>query len=96
MKTVPVTVSWVSAGDGGRSELPGGLEYSTVSKWPGESSVWSVVLSFAEPPSQGGHRTKGIVRFLVDNAPEGWLKPGEKFEIYEGRRKVADVQIDAS
>lgn len=93
MKTVPATVFWVSPADGGRSNLPGGLEYSTVSKWPGETSVWSVVLHFAEPPSQA-NPTKAIVRFLVDNAHEGWLKPGEKFEIYEGRRKVADVEID--
>lgn len=88
-------VFWVPPGQGGRADLPKGLQYSTVSKWPEDSpgSAWSVVLEFDRSPAEQGSPTPARIRFLVDDAPDR-LKPGRTFEIYEGRRKVADVQVE--
>ena len=99
MKTVSVNVFWVPAAQGGRSDLPKGLQYSTVSKWPDQPdddwlrAAWSIVLEFDRSPAEQGSPSSARARFLVDEAPQDWLQPGRKFELYEGRRKVADVQI---
>jgi hypothetical protein len=99
-KTVSAKVFWVPAAQGGRSHLPKGLEYSTVSKWPDQTdeewlrSAWSVVLKFEESPAKQGSPSSARLGFLADDAPAEWLQPGRKFELYEGRQKVADVQID--
>jgi len=99
MKTVSIKVFWVPSAQGGRSDLPKGFQYSTVSKWPDQTdeewlrSAWSVVLDFDRPPAEQGSPSSARARFLADEAPEDWLQPGRKFELYEGRRKVADVQI---
>ena len=93
MKTVPVKVSWVPPEKGGRKAPPGGMgPYSTIARgpWdkPGES--WSAVLWW----DYEGART-GRMRFLVEEAPEEYLKAGTRCSLYEGPRKVADVEIGA-
>lgn len=100
MKTVSARVFWVPPEQGGRSGLPAGLQYSTVSKWPGQedgawpNSAWSVVLDFDRPPAEQGNPSSARARFLVNDAPD-LLVPGRKFELYEGRCKVAEVQVIA-
>lgn len=100
MKTVSAKVFWVSVAQGGRSDLPKGLQYSTVSKWPHQTdeewlrSAWSVVLEFDRPAAEQGIPSSAQVHFLAGEAPTDWLQAGSKFELYEGRRKVADVQIE--
>ena len=97
MKTASVKVFWVLQEKGGR-ELPRGLQYSTVSRWPGqtdeewEREAWSIVLKFERSPWEQGNPSTGKARFLACDAPD-WLEPGRKFELYEGSRKVADVEI---
>lgn len=98
--TVSARVFWVPSEKGGRAHLPKGLEYSTVSKWPNQTdeewlrSAWSVVLTFDQSPAKQGSPSSTRVGFLADDAPIQWLQSGQKFELFEGRQKVADVQID--
>ena len=45
------------------------------------------------PPDPGG--TQAVrVHFLVENAPNEWLAPGEKFSLFEGNLWVADGVIE--
>ncbi len=76
---------------------PSGLQYSTVARfeddannWPNEA--WSIVveLSGQLPASL---ETTANIRFLVPNAPNRLLQPGSRFELYEGRRMVANGQV---
>jgi len=97
LKTVPIWVFW---DPDGRVHLPGGLQYSTTSRWPHqktkeewEQDCWSVVLTFELPPDRQGSPSKGLLRFLVEEAPHDWLKPDGKLQLYEGPKKVADVLI---
>jgi hypothetical protein len=94
---VSARVFWISPEQGGRSGLPMGLQYSTISKWPNQpdgGSAWSVVLEFDRSPAEQGSPSLAKARFLVEEAPQNWLQSGRKFELYEGPHKVADVEID--
>jgi hypothetical protein len=91
-------VTWLPSEEGGRSALPTGTRYVTIGrfpedgpKWPDGS--WSVVLDFPKPPSEQGVTSFGRASFLVGNAPEERLRPGRTFELYEGLRKVATVEL---
>ena len=92
------TVSWLSADEGGRTELPDGHRYVTVGKFPDDGlgwpdGAWSVVLEFDIPPSRQGSPSLATASFLMDTAPHERLRPGSRFELYEGLRKVATVQL---
>ena len=96
-KTVIALVKWLTPLEGGRNTPPSGPTYSTVAKfeesaheWP--RIAWSVVLEFLEIPIQA-EKTKALVRFLVPNSPDRWLKTGAHFDLYEGIRIVAHVEV---
>ena len=66
-------VTWISNADGGRETLPSVEHYSTVARFPEDrwpAEAWSVVLTFAPPPTQQGNPSIGEVRFLADGAPQ--------------------------
>ena len=92
------TVSWIGPNEGGRSSLPNGTRYATIARfaddgpdWP--DGAWTVVLDFEQSPFEAGSPTVGTAQFLMDTAPHGKLKSGVAFELYEGLRKVAIVDI---
>lgn len=94
--TEPVNamIRWVPPERGGRKAPPAGPVYTTVARfeddrdrWPDEA--WSVVVEFVRPYGTGGGAAWAKVRFLADEAPADWLKPGARFELCEGRRVVA-------
>lgn len=77
---------------------PPGPTYSTVarfehlaSQWPCEA--WSVVLTITAPPEEDGTMVTGIRMLMGDDAPIELLRPGSKFELYEGRKCVARGEV---
>jgi len=87
---MPALVTWAT-------RLPEGLQYSTVAKfaedvnWP--EGAWSVVLEFETSPATQGNPSRGLVHFLMFEAPHNRLRTGAHFALYAGSAKVADVEI---
>ena len=97
-KSALAKVHWVPREEGGRTALPTGKKYSTISRFQedtdaGLQEAWSIVLEFDEPPATQGNPSMARARFLAEKAPVDRLKPGRAFELYEGERKVATVEI---
>jgi hypothetical protein len=97
-KSVLAKVHWVLPEEGGRTSLPTGKKYSTIARFPEDTGTWlqeawSIVLEFDEPPSAQGNHSMAKARFLAGKAPVDRLKPGRAFELYEGKKKVAMVEI---
>jgi len=97
-KSVVAKIHWVPAEEGGRTSLPTGKKYSTIARFPEDTGMWlqeawSIVLEFDEPPSAQGNPSMAKARFLAGKAPVDRLKSGRTFELYEGNKKVAMVEI---
>ena len=97
MTTMRARVHWVPEAEGGRHTMPRGPSYSTVAKfeeladrWPREA--WSVVLAFDEEPQERDLIAR--IRLLVpETAPPDLLRPGARFELFEGSRLVAVGEV---
>ena len=50
---------------------------------PGKDEGWSLNCTFAAPPSQQGNPSKARVRFLMDEAPHDYLRPGAQLKLFE-------------
>ena len=97
-KPVLAKVYWIPLEEGGRTSLPTGKRYATISRFAEDASAWlqetwSLVLEFDEPPSAQGNPSMARARFLAEKAPVDRLQPGYAFELYEGNKKVAMVHI---
>ena len=97
-KSILAKVHWIPSEEGGRTSLPTSKRYATVSRFAEDTSAWlqeawSIVLEFDEPPSAQGNPSIARARFLAEKAPVDRLKPGQAFELYEGTKKVARVEI---
>jgi len=97
-KSVVAKVYWLSPEEGGRTSLPAGKRYTTVSRFEEDTGAWlqeawSIVLEFDEAPTDQGNPSMAKVRFLVEKAPVDRLRPGRAFALYEGKKKVATVEI---
>ena len=95
MKSVDVLVVWYASKV---TALPQGHQYITIAKFEDdkdtwEQEAWSIVIEFSKPPAKQGNPSRGTARFLVENAPIERLGIGKRFEMYEGKEKVAEVQI---
>lgn len=96
--SVLAKVHWIPPEEGGRASLPTGKRYATISRFHEDAGTWwqeawSIVLEFDEPPADQGNPSMARARFLVEKAPVDRLKPGRVFELYEGKRKVATVEV---
>lgn len=85
-------IRWLSPDEGGRAQPPTGEQYVTVARFEDSAGdwstdAWSVVLSFKGSPEEAH------VSFLAPEAPPHLLKSGVVFELYEGRKKVAEVSV---
>jgi hypothetical protein len=85
-------VRWLSSSEGGRAQPPTGEQYITVARFDDpagdwSTDAWSVVLRFV------GSSEEAEVHFLAPEAPPHLLRPGVVFELYEGRKKVAEVSV---
>lgn len=91
-------LQWLTASAGGRTSPPPGPTYSTVArfasladKWPAEA--WSIVLEIDRPADPCGVMTAGIRLLAGEAAPEGLLRPGARFDLFEGSRLVAHGEV---
>ena len=92
---VTVRVEW--QGNKAKS-LPSSLRYVTVAKFDEDvatwtQDAWSIVLEFTMPPSEQGIHSMATARFLAPNGPLERLKPGKKFDLYEGESLSAVVTV---
>src|SRR5579863_5421159 len=93
MKTVQhAMISWISSEDGGRKQPPSGPRYVTVARFEedekGAEEAWSLVVDF-EKQFKDPRLLLANIRFLVDEAPHHLLHRGSRFELLEGRKRVA-------
>jgi len=94
---VRVKIYWIPPAKGGRKHPPSGPQYSTVARfektaenWPEEA--WSIVAdSITE--TDDAFCVIAQLRFLSPNAPSHLLKPGNKFDLFEGHRMVARGEV---
>jgi hypothetical protein len=91
-------ITWLPPDKNGRSALPAGRRYATISRFPGDGpewpdGAWTIVIEFEKPPSEQGNPSLGHATFLSPDAPAERLHPGGVFELFEGLRKVADVEL---
>jgi hypothetical protein len=91
-------VRWIKPEDGGRPSPPLGPQYSTVARfealaerWPREA--WSVVLYIAAPADADGVMLVEIDMLAGHDAPKELLSPGSRFELFEGRKRVATGEV---
>lgn len=90
---------WMSEAEGGRSAPPdAGSRYSTLVRFSHETEEqrkkdgWSLIVELLEP-ANASRVQKCYVRFLSEDAPAEWLRPGARFALYEGSQKVADAVV---
>jgi hypothetical protein len=96
--SVVAKVQWVAPEEDGRTFLPTGKRYATIARFPEDTGTWlqeawSIVLEFDQPPAAQGNPSMAKAWFLAGQAPVDRLKPGRAFELYEGKKKVATVEI---
>lgn len=97
-KQVQAKIYWLSAQEGGRSHLPTGLRYVTVATFNGDntnetSAVWSFVVESSAPFQQSVWNFVTVGFLNSEDAPQHLLKPGQRFQLREGRRMVATGEI---
>lgn len=91
-KTARALVSWVPTAKGGRRTPFVGDSYTTVARfaddpaWP--NVAWTLVVKRLRTFS-GGRFWFAELQFLADEAPTELLKPGARFDLFEGRRLTA-------
>lgn len=96
---VRVKVCWTPPEEGGRVFVPQVGRYSAVTQFPedgpNQEVAWSIVidLDLPSPPAAGRGASFAHARFLFDTAPHERLKPGRTFDLFEGPRKVASVEV---
>jgi hypothetical protein len=94
-------VTWLPSKEGGRTLLPNGRQYVTISKFPEDGpnwpdGAWSVVINFDSPPFLQGNPSIGEASFLMPTAPHDRLREGHHFELFEGLKKIAVVHMIAA
>ncbi|MGH9626874.1 MAG: hypothetical protein ACRD7E_00700 [Bryobacteraceae bacterium] len=88
---------WLPADEGGRrTGLPKVKRYATIARFPDDGpewpdGAWTVVIEFDQSPDEQGNPSIGAAHFLMNSAPDDRLNG--VFELYEGLRKVADVEV---
>lgn len=85
-------VHWILESSGGRRAVPGEGRYSTVARFEDDETwphvAWSVVINNIRS-YRDGRLTYAEVKFLVDEAPAELLRQGSRFELLEGKKRVA-------
>jgi hypothetical protein len=85
-------ISWISAKDGGRKTPPPGPQYSTLVHFeedPGwEKGAWSLMVDY-DKDFQNPRVVLARVRFLSEDGPRDLLHAGSRFELFEGKKRVA-------
>ena len=92
-------IEWLPAEQGGRrTGPPAGPQYAAPARFLAHSDMWLVAdwdLVLEKIDYLGGtDKWLANVHFRVAEAPHQWLEDGAKFELYEGKRCVAQGQIE--
>lgn len=77
---------------------PRGKQFATPARFDHQrddwtNDAWSVVVSAADPVTTRSMQDVRI-RFLMNEAPDHWLVPGKRFELYEGRLLLAEGVVE--
>lgn len=94
-KRVSVMVQWA---DFKMARLPTSGQYITVARFSGQDTLptaenWSVVVNFDSPADTKSNVWNGTAEFLVKDGPSDLLKSGTSFDLLEGNKISAKVQI---
>ena len=97
MPTRIARLKWLPPSEGGLSHPPSD-GYSTVArfekirdKWLEEG--WSIVLRNMTTPTADGEMTAEVSLLMGDEGPAELLEVGERFDLFEGARLVAEGEI---
>ncbi len=88
-------IIWLTPEQGGRQTPPSGPRYSPTARFEAAKEDRSVVLDLVSRPT-GSADWIADIRFLFDDAPQDLLSDGARFELYEGKRRVAHGTILAA
>ena len=100
MKSAEARITWRPREEGGRLIPPPGPTYSTVARFIHQGGdwrehAWSLVLHYIEQPDAArSHRV--AVSYLSPAGPSEWLKSGNRFELVEGNKVVANGEVIAN
>lgn len=80
------------------ARLPTSGQYITVARFSGQDALptaenWSVVVNFDPPTDTKSNVWNGTAEFLVQDGPSDLLKSGIFFDLLEGNKVSAKVQI---
>jgi hypothetical protein len=69
-----------------QNEVPGPTvqRYISPSRFIADKFMWSLVMDFPDFPDV----STASISFLADQAPHHLIRPGEKFEVYQGHKVV--------
>jgi hypothetical protein len=92
-------IEWTPEEVGGRRSPPAGIgspPYTPVIRfddepWPGDVA-WSLIVE-KRASTRDAVRWVATIRYLVDHAPHDTLRPGRRFELYEGPHLVARGEV---
>lgn len=97
---VRARIRWIPSEAGGRDAPPTGPRYSTVARFEDDAShwpnvAWSIVAEFDKPPTESQEIIARIWLLAHDkpDAPQYLLRPGSRFELFEGRKLVATGEV---
>ncbi len=79
-------IIWIDKELGGRTPPPVGTRYAPIIIFPNMEGTWSADFICSVVNNQ---EMEVEIGFLSKDAPNDLLKQGNKFELFEGRRKVA-------
>ena len=57
------------------------------------SDWWTILVEIGSPIANEPSRFQGRVRFISPEGPINRLRPGKTLDLYEGPRKVAEVEV---
>lgn len=91
-------LKWFPLEPEGAPVLPHGLRFIGLGRFHDDGPEWpdgahSIECRFATPPSEGPGTSEARVAFLREDAPHHRLHPGRHFELFDGTRRAATVEV---
>lgn len=94
MKTVRVSLYWLTPAEGGGARIPS-WRVSTVIRFEGDEvsseNTWSILATYVTALEH--RKCEADMRFLAETAPHEQLKPGVKFDLMAGHTVIANGEV---
>ena len=95
---VQARMCWARPEEGGRPTIPNGPRYVASGHFPGVGGAsrpasWSVIVDIDTTAPEHPRCSTGSLRFFADDGPAQLLRPGMVFDLNEGNRRVATVEV---